>query len=286
MIVLDCESRESALASVAAVYGVSPAEIDRFLRSFDVEAHYSKNDPHRPPDEELRILFEQTVGCVAAPIDRVCWFHLTRTDAASDFSNGIQPLSTVRDHVWGAVLKVFRGTKHELPLLQLRRDGVPDFQYGLKSDDSFHSGPYAMLVRAAALHSHEIGNHDYLWLPETMEDICNGYQKVHGESIHEELNQGLVPMIVKFWSVDQRSDNCVGVAMYYLYITLHSREMLLDANTCYDGENVAIPPERILRVEVAEDYRGRHIRTQTTSPRVNVTRGDGCIVFHLNGEEA
>jgi hypothetical protein len=78
MIVLDCESREATLASVATVYGVSGGVIDELLWSFDVDAHYSKKDVDRSPDEELRALFEQAMNCVATPIDRVCWFHLTR----------------------------------------------------------------------------------------------------------------------------------------------------------------------------------------------------------------
>jgi hypothetical protein len=40
-----------------------------------------------------------------------------------------------------------------------------------------------MLVREVAF-DRPSEYHDYLWLPEIIEDICNGYQRRYGERIH------------------------------------------------------------------------------------------------------
>src|SRR5712664_89560 len=116
MVVLDCESRESALASITAIYEVRPTALDAFLRALDLNARCSKTRPSHSPERELRLLLESALGCEAAAIDRVCWFHLTRAHPKSDFSDGIQPLSAALDRVWETIIQVFRGTKHETPL--------------------------------------------------------------------------------------------------------------------------------------------------------------------------
>lgn len=250
MLTLDCESRESALASIAAIYGVSANEIESILLSLELDSLYSQNhSPQHPPKEELRLLVEKSVGHESSQVDRVCWFHLTRTHHRADFSNGIQPLSTALVRVWEIILEVFRGTKHEKPLTKLRYEGVPDGQYQMKTSDPLHAGPYAMLIREVAMHPRENNNHDYLWLPEIMEDICNGYCRAHGVSLHDALNGALTPKIVKFWSADQCRLDHIATALYYLYRTARDVKSASIPNTCFVGNNQTIPPEQILRVE-------------------------------------
>lgn len=79
-----------------------------------------------------------------------------------------------------------------------------------------------------------------------MEDICNGYLEAHGDSLNEELKAKLTPMIVKFWSEYEYG---LETALHYLYVTAKDRTDNFIPNTCYDGDNHAIPPDRILGVE-------------------------------------
>ena len=97
MLVLDCESRESALESVSAIYGVSADLLAEFLGTFDLGEHFAKNNPEHRGNEELRIVFESSFGRKLAQIDRVFWFHLTRALQASDFAEGIEPLTASLD---------------------------------------------------------------------------------------------------------------------------------------------------------------------------------------------
>ena len=252
MRVIDCSSRESALNSVAALYGVPSAVLDGFLIAFDLDAHYEEHDPQNYGDRELRTIFEASIGRVPYQVDRVHWFHLTRVSQISDFARGIYPLTLSIDDVWQTVLQVFRHTEYEPGLLKMRKTRVPGFHYELKVGNPIHGGPYATLVRDVAIRSREMGNHDYLWLPEIMEDICNGYQEAYGTSIHSALNKALMPVIVKFWSAKQTRIGCVEAALYYLYLTAHDRRLSVNANTCFDGENQTILPEQIISVEAAD----------------------------------
>lgn len=55
-----------------------------------------------------------------------------------------------------------------------------------------------MLVRESAFNASEMRNHDYLKLPEIIEDVCWGYQERFKESIQDEIMEALRPCIVKF----------------------------------------------------------------------------------------
>jgi hypothetical protein len=245
---LDCESRDSALASIAAIYEVAREDIDDFLRLFDIDKYYAENAPSRSADNELLLLFEGRFGSPRVPPSTVYWFHLTRVLPAVDFAHGIKPLSAALDDVWDTVCDVFKGTAHEEGLKALRSGGVPDHAYVLKLSSPVHGGPFGMLVRDSAFRAEEMWNHDYLSLPEIMEDICNGYLTAYRQPIHDQLRDALMPCGVKFWSRRQ-IEGCIRAAMYYLYCTAHNRRLTIDANTCYDGGNERVPPEQIVKVE-------------------------------------
>jgi len=234
---------------VSQLYGVDAGSIDSFFRGFDLEQHCQANDPPHPGDVELRHVFERNFGRRPSEPSRVFWFHLTRAPAGATFSEGILPLTASLAKFWDTVLNVFGGTVHETRLRELRRTGVPAFQYNHKVNDPLHAGPYAMLVRGIASKAEEVGNHDYLRLPEIMEDICTGYQERYGVSLDEALSASLLPTVVKFWSTKDPGDGCIDAALYYLYRTSRNEPLSMYANTCFDGENRAVPSEQIVSVE-------------------------------------
>ncbi|MCU7835620.1 MAG: hypothetical protein KZQ83_10260 [gamma proteobacterium symbiont of Taylorina sp.] len=248
MIYLDCENINSTMDSLAQIYGVTCQDIESFFQSFDIERHYEINEPNDSGDRELRNVFEATIGCEPKKIERVHWFHLTRTLPETDFKEGILPLSRSLDNVWSTFFNVFCDTVHFKNLKELSEKGVSDFQFNLKSGNSEHSGPYAMLVKEVAYQPKDIGNHDYLWLPEIMEDICNGYKKDYGVSIHTYLNEHLKPKIVKFWSDSNTSMSCIESALYYAYLKSKSEKLSSNANAYYDGKNIEIFPDQIVQI--------------------------------------
>ena len=249
MNTLDCESRDTALGSLSCIYGVPEREIEAFLQETDLERHCAESNPQHPADRELRLLFESTLGCAPSAIDRVFWFHLTRAKHDADFASGILPLNEALPCVWNTILGIFDGTDHEEPLRRFREEGVPNYHYALKVGEFLDAGPYAMLVRESAFRAGEMGNHDYLWLPEIMEDICNGYHDTTGAMIHDTLRASLIPYVVKFWSRKKTGKDCVESAMYYLYRTAHGQELSIGANTCFDGKGCEIPQGQIVKVE-------------------------------------
>lgn len=249
MKVLDCENYNSAINSIANIYNIPIEEIQIFFHSFDIDNHYEVNDPQGYGDEEIQSVFESSFRIKPGKIDKVCWFHLTRCLPKENFLEGILPLTMSLDKVWQTLFHVFSGKKHYNNLKKMKLSGVDNRHYNLKAGVEIHSGPYAMLVRDSAFHSQNIGNHDYLRIPEIFEDICNGYEKQFGESIIEILQKKLLPKIVKFVSDRDVSVSKVGTAMYYAYRTYHKQGVSFSSTTCFDGENSIIPYEDILKVE-------------------------------------
>ena len=82
------------------------------------------------------------------------------------------------------LFKIFKDTEHDSRLHEFKKKGIKNYHYQLKTPDPFHWGPFAMLVRDVAFNAKAIGNHDYLWLPEIIEDIFNGYYGKYGVFIH------------------------------------------------------------------------------------------------------
>lgn len=248
MIALDCDTRYSAATSIAAIYNISCEMLEAFLQDFNIDAHYQQTNPLQQSDRELRRVFETKFSIQPKRLDRVYWFHLTRALSSTDFREGLLPLSSSLDQVWQTFFRVFEGTEHKAKLQEIHSIGIPDRKYGLKVLNTCHSGPYAMLVRDVAMQSKAMGNHDYHWLPEIMEDICDGYSQRYNDALYELLSQALVPTTVKFWSANQLGNDCVEAALYYLYLTAHNKPLTLGANTCFDGKNSPIPAEQIIYV--------------------------------------
>jgi hypothetical protein len=85
---IDCETRESALYSIAYFYNADPLEIDQFLLEIDITDYDERWFLKR-----ILYLFNQRFGKPIFEIDEVCWFHLTRTQQESTFEAGILPLN-------------------------------------------------------------------------------------------------------------------------------------------------------------------------------------------------
>ncbi len=252
MIILDCENYSSTMESLSTIYDVNIHKIDQFFKSFDIDYHYEISDPDRMGDQELRIVFEETFQLQPKKLDKVCWFHLTRTLPEENFSEGILPLSKSLIKVWDIFFDVFTGTKYYNNLKTIMNSGVNDFQYIHKVGIDSLAGPFAMLVKDVAFDSQSIGHHDYLRIPEIMEDICNGYQQRFGASIIDILEKALKPKIVKFSSDKKIGVSCIEAALYYAYRISNNQSLSLNTNTCFDGNNMAIPYNNILKVELID----------------------------------
>jgi hypothetical protein len=246
---LDCESPASALESIAEIYDANPKEIQRFFCNFDIDEHYERSKPELSSNEEMQRVLEAHFGPPKNAISRTYWFHLTRTEPGEQFRSGILPLNAVVNSIWDILFRIVINTPHAEHLKAMRTEGVGNFLYNFKIADPLHWGPYAMLVKEIGSHSTSVGNHDYLKLPEIIEEICLGYKARFDKDIQPTIENALIPTIVKFWS--EKNNHLYGLssAVYYVYLSYRRLKLSNLANTCFDGAGVAVPRERIVYVE-------------------------------------
>lgn len=248
MIVLDCESFESVLRSICELYGTNAARVIDFLQKTHLYEEHEKSNFSGDADDYLRSLFDKAFG-LPAHLEKVCWFHLTRVPKEAKFCEGILPLHLVLDKIWSTVIAIPKDPQIKRNLEKLKQDGVGDFQYALKTNDTLHSGPYAMLIRESAFHAKSIGNHDYLDCPEIIEDICNGYKARFGKTIYDEITGALEKCIVKFESTKNISDYLIAAALLYCWYKTQDEAINNFFTHGYDAEGKIIPREAILKVD-------------------------------------
>lgn len=249
MAVLDCESHESSLKSICDLYGTDVTRVNKFLLKVDLDEEYLREIVLKDSDDHLTDLFEKHFGKPTQVLDRVCWFHLTKVPLGTDFSEGILPLHLALDKIWRTVISIPSDPRKRAHLQKLRKEGVPNHLYLLKTQNLIHSGPFAMLVRETAFHANSMGNHDYLEFPEIIEHICNGYEQAFGESIHQEISVALRKCIVKFEVTDESGNDLIAPSLLYCWCTAHNEELSYGANTCYDGRGTTIRFAAIRKVE-------------------------------------
>ena len=198
------------------------------------------------------------VATLPGDYDRTCWFHLTRTVPSNNFGQGILPLGACLDSIWSFLYLLAR--KHVSPEEwgEFGRDMGSHHHAGLyemKADDPMYWGPYALLSRDHAFKSYEVGNHDYLRAPEIVEDICICFSQRRDFDLLGAFMKKTRPGIVKFF--DGPRADCVPTAVYHLYNAYRGNICSGECNTCYDGEGVPVPAERILKVEFPKYRRPR-----------------------------
>ena len=251
---IDCESKDKIFQSLCNGFACNPDKLANILLEIDIEEIYQENWQHIdiPADEYLYEYAIQKLGN-HKQLKMVNWFHLTRTTKQNEFKDGIIPLGDFLDLIWATLIEIPTDTVIKNNLKLLRQNGVPDFHYSLKYNAQFHWGPYAVLVKDTAFNFKELAQHNYLGMPEIIEDICNGYEKKFGESILEIYESVLVPKIVKFQSRKRVDTGCVEAALYYAYEAVRGNPPSSNCVTCFDGEGEKIEPESISSVTIVEN---------------------------------
>lgn len=100
---LDCSSRESTQASLAAAFGCSVLALREFVADPGLGITYERDWEELPPFD--RWLFQQACARFGRPAlpTELCWFHGTRVPPRSDFSEGILPLGAWLPRLQAAV---------------------------------------------------------------------------------------------------------------------------------------------------------------------------------------
>lgn len=267
MAVLDCESIESTYDSIQSIFGISRQSIDQLFENLDVQRFYAENRDYAYDTPHLLLEKISELSSSGVNLDAVCWFHLTRIHPSTTFENGILPLGLQVDAIWD-LLRSLVGDRISDDEWKQFRDGMGDSHsahlYHMKVRDSDYWGPYGVLVRDVALCPSEVGHHDYLGIPEIVEDICLCLAESNEFDLYAAFVENSKPSIVKFIDPNP-SIRCLPPAIYYLYARFHKEQLSLSCNTCFDGGAKPVPAEWIQRIDFPHfDFKtGRYFLTES-----------------------
>jgi hypothetical protein len=246
---LDCESFDSAVNSCAEILGLSRSVLLNRVMSFAFEeVPESERRRHPYKDLFLRKTFGFERPLLAPP--SVMWFHATRVPEGTTFEDGLVPLSGRLDLLWEFLGQLADdwSTAREWKAFRNDMGGVGGRQYAWKVNSGHDEGPFAFLVRDIIFQPEPMDNHDYLGIPEIVEDICLSYEETYGRSLRERFVNRTRPCIVKFRATDSRPD-ALEAALLYIHRESRSEDLWTPCNTCYSGEGRSIPPASIVSVE-------------------------------------
>ncbi|HGS5167788.1 hypothetical protein [Vibrio alginolyticus] len=248
-IMLDCSSEESAFKSVSTAFSCTEEALKSVLLSIDLNEIYESDDDICIPCEEYLYNYVTKRLGEPRPFSSVVWFHGTRTSKQNSFENGVFPLNDSLNRVWDILLLSAPNRECRENLEFMRTNGVDDYLYGLRVNGSIHWGPYGILVRDVAFNTSKLSQHDYLGMPELVEDILNAYKKQFGICLYSHYEKVLVPKLVKFQCTSRLDDGCIEAALGYLYARVRGEQVNGMSVTCIDMSGVAITPSQIMAVE-------------------------------------
>ena len=252
MKTLDCETIETTYTSLENVFGISQTSLETFLNELE-PPNWDMNEPSLYPYQVIEKLKGQTKG--RCSFDATCWFHFTRTSKTNKFRNGILPLGNIIDSIWEFLFNLLEGT--------LSKDEWSSFRKCVENDDQSRSahlyqnklrdprlwGPYALLIREFGFRTTEIGNHDYLRVPEIVEDICFCFEQKYGShDLSNQFQTNTFPCVVKF--IENHADQGnLETALYYLYIMHYDYDWSQCFGDSFHGDGRSVPASKICKIE-------------------------------------
>jgi hypothetical protein len=252
-MVFICETPESIYASLSNIFGADESRIRDLLLQFDIDEYFRTN-PRAKLDSDELLLSVIAPSEVPLTYDATCWFHLTRAWPYTNFEQGILPLGMQLDSIWASLFGLLEGSISEAEWGVFRRYVETDCShrladiYRLKTSREHLWGPYAILIREMAFAPKAYGNHDYLGIPEIVDDICACFQQYGGINLRKIYLRRTRPCIAKF--IDSATDReYVKSAIKCVYLLNHETRLVALDTDSFDGGGRPIPPDRILKIE-------------------------------------
>ncbi|TQR19714.1 hypothetical protein [Psychrobacillus vulpis] len=255
MKVLDCGNDDTMFQSLREISGINKHEFLKMFNQFDLDEFYESNPNYHELAYKLFLdKITEMSKYSSFEWDKTCWFHLTRTIPSTQFEDGLLPFGENLDYIWDLLFSLQNGF--------ISKGEWSDFRQLLESNSSIDSaflyrhklkykdlwGPYAMLIREAAFHFEDLGNHNYLGVPEIIRDICNPFQEKYDFNLLEAYKNATAPCIVKFESPFSEVLD-LGTVVNFLYHKHNNLKLYDGCNSTFDGKGELIPSSSIIKIE-------------------------------------
>ncbi len=242
---LDCESRDSTLASVCTIFELPASDVLDFLRQFDLEEYLKKNRLSAT-DQCCALLLEVLLAFDCNwGFSQTSWFHFTRCpDPEIYFQNGLLSLPDLIDDIWDFIFKLSLPSMDRDEWDTLRKKTETDNEtYKIRLNSISQHGPDAVLIGDFNFNK-ILGLGHLLECPEIIHQIIYQSQNV----THQDYLSVTNPCMVKFITESSEALN-LGVALNYLYeLEQTNPDFNYYQNRDYIGSGVSIPSSQIKKV--------------------------------------
>lgn len=232
-MVLDFENFRTTRNSVLGIMNIKEPELEELLRNW-------KFDSNSYADVQF---YNHLINnnLIKNEIEKVSWFHLTRTwNGDEPFKDGIQPLCQVINVIWANIRSIWCSiSESEFTCFKEKYIFESD-RYRNRLTHCNNHGPFAMLFKEVSKNPKKEGNHDYLSMPEIVEDILVKIKAKYNIDLSEKYRHSTKPIIVKFFQVEN-VEQYIGNALYYLHGKINNTGNELRANTCFDAKGIVVP---------------------------------------------
>ena len=251
-----CSSPSTACSTLQSWFQCTESEIKNFLCINWMQKYEQTGQIYEMDFEDYLYKYALRRFVPIQNVSRIHWFHGTRSAHPSSFEErGIIPLNQILPELQRALDSL--AEKHSIsPATQISSyHGHHAFLMSIKQQNDMDQGPCAMLNLEAVTNAAQYDCHDYIDIPEIIEDYA--YVK-YGDcakkllSIYREVTS---PIVVEFWSKPDglNSPNLrhiMGTVLLYLYTVMHRYEDVSWSccNTCYSGCGNIVDASRIVRV--------------------------------------
>jgi hypothetical protein len=252
MTLLSCGSPVEAVQTLSDIFRISPMELRRRWRTFNYDDQRFRQLAFE--DALIQHLGFDSARDLPQPT-AIRWFHATRTLPDADFKEtGILPTRAALPRIWSVLETVAVQSGIGRAVWRTFQEGfwsshtAGSSQFSRKFLSPGWEGPFAFLVRAAAVDGGDAGHRDFTRISEAAEDILMSFEELHGVALRDAVIAATKPCLVVFIAADSWH-GAVQAAISYAYRADVGMDQSIHSNTCFSGEGQAVPPEWIERVE-------------------------------------
>ena len=246
-MIIDCQSTESTLASLAGICQRSPAATFEALQFADPTPTLEHPEVATAGPSAFLASLEVTQLSIHGSM----YFHGTRaTSLDSFYSDGILPTARALEGIWTtlAALAANHGNDRDR-ISELRQQleskshvrGSWQFRHKV-SNPRINGGPFGHLIRDQ--HRPSPGRHDYLAVPEIVQDIAQCIE-IDLERLFAESTK---PYIVKF-ATQEQDPRIVEPIFWHLREELCNEVPSMNSYCAFSGNGFSIPPRDIVKIE-------------------------------------
>lgn len=245
--VLRCLDLNTALQSLASLFGVPVERIRRALPAAKARAFTNALDP----TGALPTALATELGATVYLPDKIHYFHGSRAiDPATFAEEGLLPCLSRLDILWSELAAL----APEIPagdLNLLREDltagSIEPHTYSLRVSGKIDEGPFGELVRDVLLYSEDYSAVHYLNGGEIASDICDAVRERFHIHLAVRYQHATTPCVVEFAVPSANGNGAVAAAAWYVEAAVRG-EHTADSNWAYDGGGAPVPATAIVSV--------------------------------------